>query len=316
MRSAICAEGLRFRAPLALLLGACIVLAGGVSAQSITTPPNFVSNNGGSPGGGVYFDVVVLSGGGLNITSLDTNCSAAAGVAVNIDVYTIPGTSVGNETNMALWTLVGSGTGTSLGVNMPTPVDTSDFVLTAGSYGMAIVNFGGHRYTNGTGANQAVANAEMSLALGTASNVAFSGGIFSPRIWNGTLYYAPNANILSATQTAGQTDLTITLDMLSPGAGMGWTLVSANTTLGVAEGPVLGLMPDFNTFWALGVPYAPGNVFHFNGGDAGVFPDVPFQVGNGGMATASGQTIDLVCFFLDNSLNFLAASNVVRITFN
>ncbi|MEE2712362.1 MAG: hypothetical protein VX913_06270, partial [Planctomycetota bacterium] len=181
----------RLRAPLALVFVACLIVAGGVSAQSITTPPNFVSNNGGSAGGAVYFDVTVISPGGLFIESFDCNGGSLAGTAVDLDVYICAGTSVGNETNAGAWGQVACGSGTALGLNMPTSFDTSDFQLLPGTYGMALVHSGGHRYTNGDGTNQAVANAEMSLALGTASNVAFTGGIFSPRIWNGTIHYAP-----------------------------------------------------------------------------------------------------------------------------
>jgi hypothetical protein len=47
------------------------------------------------------------------------------------------------------------------------------------------------RYTNGTGANQNFANSHVSLALGAAGNIPFSGTPFSPRVFNGTIRYTP-----------------------------------------------------------------------------------------------------------------------------
>ena len=176
--------------PLSLLLVACALLVGGVSAQtqSITTPPNFANNNQGSPGGGVYFDITI-NPAVLVIEHLELNTPAPAGTSVAVDIYTCPTTYVGNEANMAVWTLVGSCTGTSAGAGVPTLIDVPNFAMTAGTYGMAIANSGGHAYTNGTGANQTVSTPEITLNLGSATNVAFAGTPFTPRVANLTLYY-------------------------------------------------------------------------------------------------------------------------------
>ena len=185
----------------ALLVASACLLTGVASAQSITTPPNFASNNGGSSGGAVYFDLTVTWGGpaGLTVTSLDTNCSATAGAIATLEVYTTPGSYLGVETDPAAWTLVSSGTGCSLGQDVPTPVNISDFPLPSGSYGIAIVNSGGHRYTNGNGTNQTVSGPHLSLSLGAATNVPFTGGIFSPRVWNGTIHYTASPQVLVTT---------------------------------------------------------------------------------------------------------------------
>jgi len=301
----------------ALLLGAIVVFSGGVSAQSITSPPNFLSNNGGSPGGAVYFDVTVLAGGGLQIQSFDSNCTAAAGTSVTLDVYTTPGTSIGVQTNMAAWTLQGSATAPSLGQNMPTPFDTGDFVLPAGNYGMAIVNSGGHRYTNGTGANQAVANAEMSLTFGQASNVAFTGALFDPRVWNGTIYYAPNANILALQQSGpGIGDLAVSLTMIAPTATEGFTLLSTDTSLAQGEGLMLGITPVSLTWDILGYAYFPGNPFHFMTSDpAPFFPGAAFVAPPGSVTALAGQTMDFVCLMINASGGLDGQSNVVRLAF-
>src|SRR5690606_16840025 len=47
--------------------------------------------------------------------------------------------------------------------------------------------------TNGDGSNENYSNADLSMALGAASNVPFTGGIFSPRIFNGTIHYVGGA---------------------------------------------------------------------------------------------------------------------------
>ena len=158
-------------------------------ANSITTL--FASNNNGSAGGAVYFDATVGSSP-LSITAFDIN-TAYTGSFSNFRAYLLPGmTSQGNETS-PLWVQVATGSGTGAGLNQPTHVTLSNpFLLTASTlYGIALVadpSFG-HYYTNGTGSNQNYSNADLSLFLGSATNVPFTAPVFSPRVWNGTIYY-------------------------------------------------------------------------------------------------------------------------------
>lgn len=177
-----------------LLASAFVALSftGLASAQSLTTI--YAANNGGSFGGAVYFDVTVLNPVGIVVTSFDTNTNET--LPMSMSVYLTPTTRVGVETNLAAWTLIASGDGVGQGLNIPTPVDTSDFLLGPGSYGIALVmsNNVGHDYTNGNGANQLYANADLQIDLGGASNAPFTGGIFDPRVWNGTLYYSGAGN--------------------------------------------------------------------------------------------------------------------------
>ena len=45
-------------------------------------------------------------------------------------------------------------------------------------------------YTNGNGTNQNYSNADLALSFGTATNAFMvAGGVNSPRVWNGTIYY-------------------------------------------------------------------------------------------------------------------------------
>jgi hypothetical protein len=80
-----------------------------------------------------------------------------------------------------------------MGEDNPSPVWLDNtFDLDADTlYGMALVMgpTAGHDYTNGDGTNQYYSNADLDLECGSATNVPFSGNIFSPRVWNGTMCY-------------------------------------------------------------------------------------------------------------------------------
>ncbi len=173
---------------LALALSVLFWSAASASAGSITTL--FNSNNNGSPGGAVYFDVsiganpLLISGFDLNTASTDPFL---------LDVYTVAGGSAGHEGTAGDWTLVATGSGTGAGLNSPSSVLlNSSFLLDASTtYGMALVlsTDAEHRYTNGTGSNQVYSNADLTLTLGGASNAPFTPPLFTPRVWNGTVYY-------------------------------------------------------------------------------------------------------------------------------
>ncbi len=169
------------------------VLAPLATSQTKCLSTVFARNNGGSLGGAVYLDVNVKNTAGITITSIETNTSET--VAFSVDLHTTPGTRVGNETNAAVWTLVASGSAVGLGADVPTPIDTTDFSLKPGTYGLAVVMSAtaGHDYTNGSGSNQLFSNSDLELSLGGASNVPFTGSIFDPRVWNGTICYEEQA---------------------------------------------------------------------------------------------------------------------------
>jgi hypothetical protein len=168
---------------------AALLLAQAATSQSITTL--FVSNNGGSPGWGAFFDATVINPAGLRVTSFDVNVGEAANVPFTIDVYVTPTSYVGKDTTPSAWTKVATGAGVTAGRNLPSPVDTSDFVLPTGPHGIAIYYNGASPvYTNGTGSNQMFANADVSLQLGIVRTALWAGTLFNPRVWNGTIYYA------------------------------------------------------------------------------------------------------------------------------
>jgi hypothetical protein len=187
-----------------------------VNEQTPPPPPapncaetTFMNNNGGAAGGAVYFDITVTQS--ISIAQMQVN---TAGLQTSLSVYTTPGTYLGNEANPGAWTQVaeddglgiGNGVGTKSQVDFVTP-----FSLAPGTYGMALVgdNFTtgitmAHSYTNGTGANQNYVSADgvITLDLGSATNAAFTGAPFTPRVWNGEICssgpIAPGSNYCTA----------------------------------------------------------------------------------------------------------------------
>ena len=161
---------------------------GGGTAGSLTT--FFIGTNGGSSGWTVMYDVTV-GPADIEVTELDINTTSTA--AFDLDLYVLTGTYVGNETNAAAWGAVAaSGSGTGAGTDLPSNVVLdAPVVLSANTtYGFAVVTTGvGQRYTNGDGTNQNFSNADLSMSLGTAVSGLFTGSVFTPRVWNGTVHY-------------------------------------------------------------------------------------------------------------------------------
>ncbi|HTF88456.1 MAG TPA: hypothetical protein VK843_08605 [Planctomycetota bacterium] len=177
---------------LATLLGIALANAAStsVSAQCPSQTTLFASNNSGSINGQIFFDINVTNPAGIIVSSLDVNINGAGGTPFQLDVYTVPTTYLGNETLMSNWTLVSSGASTSNATNVPSPVDVSDFSLPTGSKGISFVVTGvAHAYTNGTGPNQTYVNPDFTLNCGAALNVPWTGAPFTPRVWNGTIFY-------------------------------------------------------------------------------------------------------------------------------
>ena len=151
----------------------------------------FANNNGGALGGAVYFDLTAPAG--ATIAGLLTNYDVAAGSPVGIEMWTTPGTYAGNEANPGVWTQVAvdDGLAMSAGAGVGTAINfVAPAVIPAGTMGIALVSIGdGHIYTNGTGGNQMAVSMDGSLTLdlGTATNVAFAGTPFTPRVWNGEM---------------------------------------------------------------------------------------------------------------------------------
>jgi hypothetical protein len=256
-----------FGLPLAFaasLLGASLL-----PAQSLTTL--FASNNGGSAGGGNFFDINVKNPAGIIVTALDQNTSATASSAVGIAVFTTPTTYAGKETNLALWTQVATGTGVSAGLNLPSAIDTYDFYLPFGTYGIAIVGgfTGGPanialRYTNlvATPPNNFYTNADLDLTAGTAMNVPWTGSVIAGRVWNGTIYYCGGGNGVASYGRFGKGCVGTNAKAPALAASTG-SLPKINaafslslTDLPTAGGPVVVALGGSKTIWgALPLPF-------------------------------------------------------------
>jgi len=159
----------------------------------------FAGINGGAPGWTVYFDLTVNVP--IIVNALDINTTAAAGTPFSLAVYRTAagGTWVGNTSTPAAWTLVGNGSGAAAGTNLHSECDVSDFALNPGTYGIAIRYTGVlPTYTDGNGSNQVYSNADLTLSAGgsletVAGPFVTSGTPFSPRVWNGSIYYTVNS---------------------------------------------------------------------------------------------------------------------------
>ena len=171
--------------------GYTITAGGGTGGGAGSLSTTFISNNGGSPGWTVMYNITV-GPKDIEISDLDVNTDDTG--TISLDLYTLVGTYVGNETNPGAWGAAATtGTGTSAGLDNPSNIVLSTPVMLSANttYGIAIVMDKSPRYTNGTGCpgNQCYNNDDISLTLGTAVSGLFSGTVFTPRIWNGTINY-------------------------------------------------------------------------------------------------------------------------------
>jgi hypothetical protein len=163
-----------------------LTLTLGAPAAAVTLSTPLSGGNGQS---GIMFDLVA---GQQALTITGGAISLAAG-AWDLEVYTRPGTIVGNL-GAAGWTLISSISGVSGGgVGTQTFFDFSDFSMAAGSTtGLYItaINGTGVNYTNGTAVGAVVASdANLSILSGFGRSYAFDSS-FSPRNFNGSIVYS------------------------------------------------------------------------------------------------------------------------------
>jgi PKD repeat protein len=155
----------------------------------------FTGGNNGASLWTVYFDVNVTNPRGISLESLAVNTTSGANVPFTLDLFIKTGSYVGFGSLPSAWRALGTATGTSAAVNQPSFATlASPAYLPQGNYGLAIRYSGiAPSYTNGNGTNQAYSNADLSLSLGAAqatTTAPFTGGTpFTPRVWNGSLYY-------------------------------------------------------------------------------------------------------------------------------
>lgn len=150
----------------------------------------------------VYFNDLVVNAP-IQITQIDVNTNSPASTAGSLDVYLIPGTRVGFETNVSAWTLVSTATVTSAGPNQPTVgVMNTPFVLAPGNYGLAIQSNGISSYYSGsTGLSYSTAELTLLNGGGSANGALGTAICCQPRTWNGSIHYLPSGSGTVATST-------------------------------------------------------------------------------------------------------------------
>jgi hypothetical protein len=181
-------------------LSVLALLASAVTAQSLTT--TFAGGNGQS---GNMFEIVGVQP--VIITGFDIHVGVGTW---NVEVYTLPaGTSiVGNDTNAAAWTLVGSATGVAgLGQGLPTPVPlTLGVPVAAGqtqSFYVTLSNGTSIIYTNGTAVGNVFAQDSFIQFREGYGNAYPFAGTFQPRIWNGNIYYSAGSGTFATNSVLG-----------------------------------------------------------------------------------------------------------------
>ena len=151
----------------------------------------FASNNNQS---GNMFDIVAAAD--VTITGLDLNLAAGTW---DIEVYAVTGggSHVGVENLPGAWTLMATVPGlVSNGADVPTPLSVNPAIQvpiggTRGIY-VTCTSGTGMRYTSGLAAPLGAvvaADATVQILMGRGVVYPF-GTTFTPRLWNGTLYYS------------------------------------------------------------------------------------------------------------------------------
>ena len=143
---------------------------------------------------GNMFNLTVLSANDVVINSFDVNINSDLHENTSVSVYYRLGGYSGYEANASAWTLVGTTSVATNGINVPTPISVGDFTLAAGqTYGIYITvdNYSmpyiRMYYTEGTTTYQDdYLKISDSIGRGTPN---FSGITILERLWNGTIYY-------------------------------------------------------------------------------------------------------------------------------
>ncbi len=204
---------------------------------------------GWNDGGGFYVDYNVTNPAGITVEALGVQVQNATPYSIN--VYIKPGTHVGSETDRNAWSLVATGNGTSLGNQAESVVDITDFSLAPGLWGVAIEYLtNGSRFNYTTSGGTSVSNSDLALSNGAMYFPIFqSSTTFSPRNWNGCVYYAigQNAGAFSvfADGCPGSNGETMSIGLVG-GVPTINSMLTIETTGGVASNPIAGINFGFS----------------------------------------------------------------------
>jgi hypothetical protein len=148
---------------------------------------------------GNMFDVTVSAPGGITLQRFDIHSNGATGNPITVDVYYKQGSYVGFTADPFAWTLLGTANTTAAGVGLGTPVDVGTLTIPANETYAFYINIreAGSPIRYYTLAQLPAANPSNDHLLidvrnGVANNGLF-GSTFSPRGFNGVLYYTLGA---------------------------------------------------------------------------------------------------------------------------
>lgn len=162
-------------------------------------PTTLAGGSGGATGWCNIFDLAIANPRGIELEALDLRTNTGPGTPIAVDIYLTPNTAVGVERTGDVWRLVASGTGTSAGNSSGAEVRShitlsNPIYLAPGGYGMLIHHVSGSGQTYSGSTTQATyGNSDLTLSNPSVVSTLFnpsSGTLFSPRPWNGVLYYA------------------------------------------------------------------------------------------------------------------------------
>ncbi len=216
------------------------ITAGSLESGSIST-----TFAGGTSSSGNMFDVSALSGP-LTLTKFDLHLAETAGTtSIPVNVYYKSGTYVGSEGTPNAWTLLNSYTVTSAGAGNPTSLPIDNLTIPAGQvYGIYITRTDGFSLVYSPGANT-FSDAHIQINTGAGIKYPF-GSAYTPRVWNGTIYYTYNALVPAFALTA------------SPGSV---PLVQGGTGISTLTTTVLGGFTSSVALTASGLPTGVTAVF-------------------------------------------------------
>ncbi len=144
--------------------------------------------SGGNSYNGNMFNVVALNN--ISVTSFDVNCAASG----SFSVYYKTGSFVGFESSSAGWTLLSTSNVVSTGSFHPSHLNLSNSLalLTGDTVAFYIFSSVSVTYSNGPSPtcldSVYSSNADLKILIGYGNAVNW-GLFFTPRIWNGTIYY-------------------------------------------------------------------------------------------------------------------------------
>ena len=262
------------------------------SAQELSLATIF---DGGNNRDGNMFEVVAFRD--LTITRIDGHFSAGA---LSAEVYYKVGTMVGFEGDPPAWTFGGQVAITGQGVGVPTPIPIPiDLDLKGGEMAaIYLTNTGGTNpnahYTDGFG--QIYVNGDMAILQGHGVEYPF-GSTFTPRIWNGIVYYTapgltgtPDQLSVSA---GGVQDMRLTAGI--PNADLPYLLLGSalGTSPGIVlDGVTLPLMPDAYFTTTLLAPNTPPLSNSFGTLDGQALATAQLTLPPGLPAALVGQTLN------------------------